>query len=106
TAAAGRAARAGAPVALNAATSAAFHYQGGDRKSFYARFPFDAPDATWDRRGLRMTTNRGEAQEVLERIDPVGRFGGNVRYFLVGRHFGFIPYFFPRAVALALWLRS
>jgi hypothetical protein len=100
------AATAGALFGLNAATSGDFNYQGGDRKIFYTRFPFDAPDATWDRRGLRMTTNRDEAQEVLERIDPVGRFGGNVKYFLVGRHFGFIPYFFPGAVAIALWLRS
>jgi hypothetical protein len=43
---------------------------------------------------------------VLERIDPVGRFGGNVKYFLIGRHFGFVPYFFPGVVAVVLWLRS
>jgi hypothetical protein len=91
---------------VNALTSGEFNYQGGDRKTFYGKFPFDAPDATWDRRGLRMTTNRGEAQEVLERIDPVGRFGGNIKYFLIGRHFGFIPYFFPGLVAIVLWLRS
>jgi hypothetical protein len=100
------AATSGAIFGVNALTSGDFNYQGGDRKTFYGRFPFDAPDATWDRRGLRMTTNRGEAQEVLERIDPVGRFGGNITYFLVGRHFGFVPYFFPGVVAIALWLRS
>ena len=100
------AASAGGLSAINALTSGDFNYQGGDRKIFYGKFPFDAPDATWDRRGLRMTTNRGEAQEVLERIDPVGRFGGNLKYFLIGRHFGFVPYFFPGVVAVVLWLRS
>jgi hypothetical protein len=100
------AATAGAMFGINALVSGDFNYQGGDRKIFYGKFPFDAPDATWDRRGIRMTTNRDEAQEVLERIDPVGRFGGNIKYFLVGRHFGFVPYFFPGVVAIALWLRS
>jgi hypothetical protein len=91
---------------VNALTSGEFNYQGGDRKTFYGKYPFDAPDATWEHRGLRMTTNRGEAQEVLERIDPVGRFGGNVKYFLIGRHFGFVPYFFPGVVAILLWVGS
>jgi hypothetical protein len=100
------AAACGALFGVNALTSGDFNYQGGDRKIFYGRFPFDAPDATWDRRGIRMTTNRGEAQEVLERIDPLGRFSSNIKYFLIGRHFGFIPYFFPGVVAIALWLRS
>ena len=100
------AASAGGLFGINALTSGDFNYQGGDRKIFYGKFPFDAPDATWDRRGIRMTTNRGEAQDVLERIDPVGRFGGNLKYFLIGRHFGFVPYFFPGLVAVVLWLRS
>ncbi len=97
---------AGALFAVNALTSGDFNYQGGDRKIFYGKFPFDAPNASWERRGIRMTTNRDEAQEVLERIDPIGRFGGNLKYFLVGRHFGFVPYFFPGLVAITLWLRS
>ncbi len=37
----------------------------------------------------------------------VGRlFANNVKYFLFGRHFGFVPYFFPGAVALILWVLS
>jgi len=91
---------------INGLNSGDFNYQGGDRKTFYSVFPFDAPDATWDRRGLRMTTNSGEAQEVLENIEPVGRLPGNIKYFLVGRHFGFVPYFFPGVVALLLWMSS
>ena len=30
----------------------------------------------------------------------------NVGYFLAGRHFGFIPYFFPGVVAIVTWLLS
>jgi hypothetical protein len=38
--------------------------------------------------------------------DFPNRFAHNVEYFLVGRHFGFVPYFFPGVVAIVLWLAS
>ena len=91
---------------VNAATSGEFNYQGGDRKTFLSRFPFDAPDATWANRGISMTTNESDAENVLDPAELPGRFFHNVEYFLIGRHFGFIPYFFPGAVAIALWLSS
>jgi hypothetical protein len=91
---------------LTAAVSGEFNYQGGDRKTFYGLFPFDAPDATWDRRGIRMTTDAPEASGLLARSESLSRFGVNVKYFLVGRHFGFVPYFFPGVVALAAWIFS
>jgi hypothetical protein len=47
---------------LNAANSGEFNYQGGDRKTFYGSFPFDAPEATWERRGGAVQTNGEEAQ--------------------------------------------
>jgi hypothetical protein len=99
-------ATAAALFGINALTSGDFNYQGGDRKIFYGKFPFDAPDATWEQRGMRMTTNRDEAQDVLERVDPLSVLGVNIKYFFIGRHFGFVPYFFPGVVAIVLWLRS
>ncbi len=30
----------------------------------------------------------------------------NVKYFIVGRHFGFVPYFFPGVVVVIMWLLS
>ena len=82
-----------------------FNYQGGDRKAFYGRFPFDgsAPDA-WNAQGVEMSTNDSDAENVL--TDFTNRLTLNVEYFLVGRHFGFVPYFFPGVVAVALWLFS
>jgi hypothetical protein len=38
--------------------------------------------------------------------DFSNRFSHNVEYFLVGRHFGFVPYFFPGVIALGAWLAS
>lgn len=99
-------AAAAACFAWNAAVSGEFNYQGGDRKTFYGAFPFDAPDATWERRGLSVSTS-GEAQQgVLGDEHALSRFGHNVVYFVAGRHFGFIPYFFPGAVAIVAWLLS
>ena len=97
-----------ATAALYGATavnSGEFNYQGGDRKAFYDRFPFDGatPDA-WDARGIEMSTNDSDAGNVLS--DFVNRFTLNVEYFLVGRHFGFVPYFFPGVIAVALWIFS
>jgi hypothetical protein len=91
---------------LNAVNSGEFNYQGGDRKTFYGSFPFDAPDATWERRGGAVQTNGEEAQKVLTSSDRLGWFAHNVEYVLVGRHFGFLPYFFPGLVAIAAWLLS
>ncbi len=91
---------------LNAYVSGEFNYQGGDRRTFYAAFPFDAPDATWEQRGLRVITSGSKAQEVLTSSELPARFARNVEYFLAGRHFGFIPYFFPGVVAIVAWLFS
>lgn len=88
-----------------AVNSGEFNYQGGDRKSFYATFPFDGavPDA-WDGRDIEMSTNDSDSGNVL--TDFTNRFTLNVKYFLVGRHFGFVPYFFPGLIAVALWIFS
>lgn len=83
------------------------NYQGGDRKTFYGRFPYDAPGATFDNRGLVMATNEVDLEEPFEPGIFWPRLRANVGYFFIGRHFGFIPYFFPGAwivlLALARW---
>lgn len=82
-----------------------FNYQGGDRKACYTGFPFDGatPDP-WNvnRNCPGMATNDSDAENVLK--DFTHRFTTNVKYFLIGRHFGFVPYFFPGVVAVMLWL--
>jgi hypothetical protein len=91
---------------VNAWNSGEFNYQGGDRKTFYGRFPFDAPDGTWNNTGIPMVTDDSDAGTVLDPSEFVNRLGHNIEYFLIGRHFGFVPYFFPGVVALALWMFS
>lgn len=91
---------------LNAAVSGEFNYQGGDRKVFYGRFPFDTPDATWERRGGAVSTDTSTPRDVLTSRELASRLSRNASYFLLGRHFGFVPYFFPGFVAIVWWLSS
>src|SRR3954469_24347840 len=96
---------AGALFGITALNAGEFNYQGGDRKTFYTAFPFDgSTDSVWDRKGTEMSTNDSDSDSVLQ--DFSNRFAHNVEYFLIGRHFGFVPYFFPGAVAIGLWLLS
>ncbi len=92
---------------LSALNSGELNYQGGDRKRFVGSFPFDggAKNAWYDPvASAEMSTNDSDAENVLQ--DFTNRFTHNVEYFLVGRHFGFVPYFFPGVVAIGLWLGS
>jgi hypothetical protein len=90
---------------INGLSSGEFNYQGGiDRKTFYGSFPFESPGA-WDR-GIGSATNDSDAENVLESSGFASRFGHNVEYFFVGRHFGFVPYYFPGFLAVCLWLAS
>jgi hypothetical protein len=91
---------------FNAAISGEFNYQGGDRKYFTGRFPFDAPENVWYQSGGAVTTDSSTSREVLTSSDLPMRFAHNVEYFLLGRHFGFVPYFFPGAIAFLVWLFS
>ncbi len=84
-----------------------FNYQGGDRKACYTGFPLDGakPDP-WEvsENCPGMATNDSDTENVLK--DFTHRFTTNVEYFLVGRHFGFVPYFFPGVIAVFWWLFS
>ena len=90
----------------NALVTGEFNYQGGDRATFYGSFPFDGrqPDA-WDRRESKATDSVGFA-DILDPAELPSRLGNNVKYFLIGRHFGLVPYFFPAIVTIAAWLLS
>lgn len=101
----------------NIAITGEWNYQGGeDRATFYSLdpdgpqgpriggFPFQSDRHTYDATGMVRETNR-VAVEVLTSRDAIGEvFRRNLGYFFFGRHTGFVPYFFPGAVAIALFL--
>jgi len=98
--------------AITAAVSGEFNYQGGyDRRVFYSArgFPFDSPQRTWEsfpREAGAVTTDGSAALEVLTSPEAPNRFFRNVVYLLFGRHFGFVPYYFPGVIAVLVWLAS
>ena len=97
---------AGLSFVLNAAVSGEFNYQGGDRQTFYGSFPFDGSGDVWNRQAGQARTEGNVQIEVLTSSEAPAQFLRNIRYFFIGRHFGFIPYFFPGFVAIVAWLLS
>ncbi len=103
---------------LNGVATGDLNYQGGERKTFYGRFPFDASGATFDDSGTWMTTNQlgplvagRDDESVTVQSGPARNpgelresFAWNLGYFWVGRFGGALAYFFPAAVALAFFL--
>ena len=87
--------------AVNAWITGEWNYQGGlARKTFYGEFPFEQPAFRFDNLGISVLTNDLRPPAARE---PLAQFGRNLTYFLVGRHFGLVPYFFPALVVVA-WL--
>jgi hypothetical protein len=103
---------------VNAAVTGEANYQGGARKTFYDRFPFDGQGTTFDTGGFWMTTDHlgplvagRDDEKVSSRTGPARNpvempesFAWNLFYFWVGRFGGVLAYFFPALVALLLFL--
>lgn len=90
----------------NGLSSGDMNYQGGgpDRSTFYGRFPFQTPDATFDTTGEVRATDGLLTDVIFNRDALTTVLAHNVGYFLVGRHTGLVPYFFPGIVAVVLFL--
>lgn len=107
---------------LNAAVTGEVNYQGGERKTFYGRFPeeaaADGQKVTFGNSGFWMTTDQlgpaveGEgAAAVSARTGPPRSareievsFLRNLYYFWIGRFGGALGYYLPAVIALALFL--
>ena len=93
--------------ALNAGISGELNYQGGlDRRYIAGDFPFQGPGVTFGSLGTGMTTNEIFIEDTGGPVEFLVLLARNLWYFLVGRHFGFVPFFFPGVVVLLLFLRS
>jgi hypothetical protein len=103
---------------LNAVATGELNYQGGERKTFYGRFPFDAAGSTFDASGTWMVTNQvgplvagRDDESVTVQSGPARNpaeiresLAWNLGYFWVGRFGGALAYYFPAVAALALFL--
>jgi hypothetical protein len=94
---------------VNAAISGEFNYQGSTsplgRKIFFGRFPLATPQATFEsaRGSAEMVTNDSDSGSAFA-PGFLSQLGLNLYYFFLGRHAGFVPYFFPGLVVLVMWL--
>jgi Glycosyltransferase family 87 len=110
--------------ALNAAVTGEINYQGGERKTFYGRFPeeaaADGQRVTFGNSGFWMTTDQlgpivegDAAAAVSARTGPARSrreievsFLRNLYYFWIGRFGGALPYYLPALVALVAFLAA
>ena len=107
--------------AVNLAITGELNYQGGERKTFYGRFPFEMDGEraiTFGNSGIWMTTDHlgplveGADEALVTRRTGPARAAGeyaaslrrNLYYFWIGRFGGALAYFFPAVLALAVFL--
>ncbi len=90
---------------VNLAVTGDLNFQGGERNTYYAAFPFQTDEMGFDV-GLDRATNQVLTDIVFDRSVFWTRLGYNVYYFMLGRHSGMVPYFFPGVFALAAFLWS
>ena len=90
--------------AINMAVTGDWNYQGGDRKTFLWEFPFQSPSSGFDVVQQRHARDEALTDVIFSRSVFWTNLGHNLKWFVVGRYGGLIPYFFPAAFALALYL--
>jgi hypothetical protein len=106
-----------AGFALNGIATGELNYQGGERKTFYDRYPLDE-GVTFDSAGVWMTTDhvgplvagRDEDEQTSQIAPPRSpaelrqSFAWNLLLFWIGRFGGVLPYYPGFAIALVLFL--
>ena len=81
----------------NLAATGELNYQGGDRKTFYGRYPFQRPDLNFDNTGLAKVTSEIYTQQPWDIVVH------DLYFYIVGRFSGIAIYCFPAVVAVALF---
>jgi hypothetical protein len=96
---------AGGLFAANVAVSGEWNYQGGERSTYYAEFPFQTPHSGFDV-GAPKARNEALTDIIFDRSVFWTNLVNNIRYFFVGRYSGLVAYFFPAVFALLLFVSA
>ena len=96
---------AGGLFAINLAISGDWNYQGGERNTYYAEYPFQTPQTT-NQLGQAKSRDEALTQILFERSVFLNNLLNNLRYFFVGRYAGLVAYYFPAVFALAALLAA
>lgn len=94
---------AGGLFGLNLAISGEWNYQGGDRDTYYAEFPFQNAVPQHDL-GLRKSREQWLTDIILNPRTFTSNLAHNLEYFFIGRHTGLLGYFFPAVFAMGAFL--
>jgi hypothetical protein len=77
-----------------------WNFMGGERKSFYYRFPLEQKNYTFDKLGIKMSSsNYWQRYYITPKI-----FFLNLIYFFIGRYTGLLIYGLPGLIFLILFL--
>lgn len=91
-------------LAGNVAVTGEWNFQGGERRTFYAQYPFQERWVQWEGVGQSRATNQVLVDVIFDPRVFGTVFTHNLVYFIVGRHSGMLPYFFPGLFASAAFL--
>ena len=92
---------AGGLFLANMAVVGEWNYQGGERSTFGAEFPFQGDNASFAE-GLAMARNESHADIIFDPRVFWTNLAHNLGYYFVGRYSGLVAYFFPAVFAM-LW---
>ena len=82
---------------VNLAITGEMNYQGGDRKTFYGRYPFQRADLNFENTGLAKVTSEIYTQQPWDIV------AHDLYFFHLGRFSGAAIYFFPAVITVALF---
>ena len=92
--------------AVNMAISGEWNYQGGqDRSTFVHEFPLQTATSGFDV-GAPKERNEALTEIIFNRNVFWTNLTHNLRYMFVGRYAGIVPYFFPAAFAILIFLAA
>jgi len=87
---------------MNYVLTADWNFMGGERKTFYGKFPFEKEGVTFDTTGWPMTSEGYFSRMLI----PVKFIFVNIFYYFFGRFTGLAWYFFPALLFLYLFFRG
>ncbi len=85
---------------INFFATGEMNYQGGDRKTFLGRYPYQRSDLTFDNTGIAKVTSEIYTQQPWDIVVH------DLYFFHIGRFSGMAIYFFPAVAAVVLFLSS
>jgi hypothetical protein len=100
---------AGGLFTWNLVVTGEMNYQGGDRNTFYggSGFPFQTSTTVFRSAAGIERGRSGLLTEILFSRDALfSVFPHNLVYFMLGRHTGLVPYFFPGVLSLILFFAT